>query len=59
MWSISQLSDRRPRELDLSDKLREETLALNYLYLRDEYGAGGLSDLSDRVRAPKHRFSEC
>jgi hypothetical protein len=50
LWSMSQLSDCIPlRELDLSDKLNNEMLALNYLYLRDEYGAGELSDLSETV----------
>jgi hypothetical protein len=44
LWSMSQLSDRIPRrELDVSDKLNNEMLALNYLLLRDEYGAGALS----------------
>jgi len=44
LWSMSQLSDRIPlRELDVSDKLSNEVLALNYLLLRDEYGAGALS----------------
>lgn len=43
LWSLAQLSDRIPlRELDVSDKLSNEMLALNYLYLRDEYGAGKL-----------------
>lgn len=42
-WSMSQLSDRIPlRELDVSDKLSNEMLALNYLLLREEYGAGAL-----------------
>ena len=45
-WSLSQLGDKLPaRELDLSDSLPDEALALSYLYLRDEYGAGEL--LSD------------
>ena len=44
LWSMSQLGDRIPlRELDVSDKLSNETLALNYLYLRDEYGMGEFS----------------
>jgi hypothetical protein len=48
-WSLSQLSDLIPlRELDVSDTLSNETLALHYLYLRDEYGAGQLSDLPSR-----------
>jgi hypothetical protein len=42
-WSLSQLGDKLPaRELDLSDTLPDEALALSYLYLRDEYGAGEL-----------------
>jgi hypothetical protein len=46
-WSLSQLGNKLPaRELDLSDRLSDEALALSYLYLRDEYGAGEL--LSDR-----------
>ena len=47
LWSLDRLGDRLPaRELDLSDTLPDEALALSYLYLRDEYGAGEL--LSDR-----------
>ena len=45
-WSLSHLSDLIPlRELDVSDNLSNETLALHYLYLREEYGVGQLSDL--------------
>lgn len=45
-WSMSQLGDRIPlRELDVSDQLSNEMLALNYLLLRDEYGIGSLSGL--------------
>lgn len=44
IWSMSQLSDRIPlRELVVSDRLSNEMLALNYLLLREEYGAGTLS----------------
>ena len=43
LWSLNKLGDKLPaRELDLSDRLPDEALALNYLYLRDEYGAGEL-----------------
>ncbi|MEP6947334.1 MAG: hypothetical protein ABJA02_15555 [Acidobacteriota bacterium] len=43
LWSLSRLGDRvHPREMDVSDSLEDETLALGYLYLRDEYGAGKL-----------------
>ncbi len=49
--SLEQLRDRIPlRELDVSDRLGEEMLALSYLYLRDEFGAGELSDVPGRQR---------
>lgn len=38
------------RELDVSERLDDETLALGYLYLCDEYGAGELSGLPRRSR---------
>ena len=42
-WSLGRLRDSvHPRELDLSDTLEDEALALNYLCLCDEYGAGEL-----------------
>ena len=42
-WSLERLGNRLPpRDLDLSDLLGDDELALNYLYLRDEYGAGKL-----------------
>lgn len=53
LWSMAQLRDRIPlRELDVSDKLSNETLALNYLYLREEYGVGEFSEVcrQDAVR---------
>jgi hypothetical protein len=47
--SLEQLSDRIPlREIDVSDRLDEEMLALSYLYLRDEFGAGELQDVPGR-----------
>ena len=49
--TLEQLGDRIPlRELDVSDRLDDETLALSYLYLRDEFGAGELSDVPGRRR---------
>ena len=49
--SLEQLRDRIPlRELDVSDRLGDEMLALSYLYLRDEFGAGELSDVPGRQR---------
>lgn len=49
--SLEQLRDRIPlRELDVSDRLDEEMLALSYLYLRDEFGAGELSGVPGRQR---------
>lgn len=41
----AELGDRVPaRELDVSDRLDDETLALSYLCLCDEYGVGELPD---------------
>lgn len=49
--SLEQLGDRIPlRDLDVSDRLDEETAALSYLYLRDEFGAGELRDVPGRQR---------
>jgi hypothetical protein len=40
-WSINQLSGSVPaRDLDLSHRLEDESLALAYLLLLDEYGVG-------------------
>lgn len=42
-WSLEKLSKQiPPREMHLSERLEDEELALNYLCLRDEYGAGRL-----------------
>ena len=42
-WSLSRLAEKiPPREMDVSDRMADEELALNYLCLRDEYGAGRL-----------------
>jgi hypothetical protein len=44
LWSLERLCNRLPpRDLDLSDRLEDDALALSYLYLRDEYGAGKLT----------------
>ena len=49
--SLGQFRDRIPlRELDVSDRLDDEMLALSYLYLRDEFGAGELTDVPHRQR---------
>ena len=43
LWSLERLGNRLPpRDLDLSSRLEDDALALSYLYLRDEYGAGKL-----------------
>jgi hypothetical protein len=43
MWSLNQLNDSvPPRDIDLSDRLDDETLALGHLLLLDEYGIGEL-----------------
>lgn len=49
--SLGQFRDRIPlRELDVSDRLDDEMLALSYLYLRDEFGVGELKDVPNRQR---------
>jgi hypothetical protein len=43
LWSLTQLEDQVPfRELDLSELVDEETLALSYLCLLDRFGLGEL-----------------
>jgi len=40
-WSLNRLSGSvAPRDIDLSDRLEDETLALAYLLLLEEYGVG-------------------
>lgn len=42
-WSLQELSKQiTPRDMHLSKRMKVEDLALNYLCLRDEYGAGHL-----------------
>jgi hypothetical protein len=43
-WSLRDLSKQiPPRDMHLSKRMKVEELALGYLCLRDEYGAGQLS----------------
>jgi hypothetical protein len=43
LWSLNQVSDYIPmRELGVSQQTDEETLALSFLCLLDEYGLGKL-----------------
>jgi hypothetical protein len=50
-WSLQSLSKQiPPRDMHVSKRMKVEELALNYLCLRDEYGAGQLLiDGDDRV----------
>ncbi len=49
-WAHAQLRDRVPaRDLDVSDRLCDETLALGYLCLCDEYGVAELSGVPQGV----------
>ena len=42
-WSLQDLSKQvPPRDMHLSKRMKTEELALSYLYLREEYGAGQL-----------------
>lgn len=44
-WSLARLGDRIPlRELDLNSQLSEDTLALSFLCLLEEYRLGDLAD---------------
>jgi hypothetical protein len=53
-WSLAQLGDRIPlRELDLNAELSEETLALSYLCLLDQYSLGELANA-----APGNSFQQ-
>jgi hypothetical protein len=48
-WSLNQLSGTvGPRDIHLSDRLEDETLALGYLLLLDEYGVGEVVGPIDR-----------
>ena len=45
IWSLRQMADRIPlRELDVSPKLSDETIAFNYLCLLDNFEVGTLYD---------------
>ena len=47
--SLAELRHRIPlRRIDAGDTLDDEMFALCYLYLRDEYGLGELSDVAYR-----------
>jgi hypothetical protein len=47
-WSLNRLEDSvPPRDLDLSDRLEDESLALDYLLLLDEYGIGKMIGTTD------------
>ena len=50
-WSLNHLSGTvEPRDMDLSDRLEDETLALGYLLLLDEYGVGEVVGPIDRPK---------
>lgn len=50
-WSLEDLSQKiPPRDMHLSKRMKVEELALNYLCLRDEYGAGRLRIDGDSKR---------
>lgn len=51
VWSLNQLgSTVPPRDLAVSDRLEDETLALGYLLMLDEYGVGEmLSESSTKL----------
>ena len=54
-WSLNQLSGTvGPRDIDLSDRLKDETLAVGYLLLLDEYGVGEVVGPIDRPEGVIH-----
>jgi hypothetical protein len=60
LWSLNRpgLRSIPPRETDLSDRIEDEALALSYLYLCDEYGAGKILDGDERENAGAQFISE-
>ena len=51
IWSLNRLnSSVPPRDLDLSDRLEDEPLALGYLLLLDEYGVGKIVEPTNRSK---------
>jgi hypothetical protein len=54
-WSLNHLrATVGPRDMDLSDRLEDETLALGYLLLLDEYGVGEIVGPIDRLEGVIH-----
>ena len=54
-WSLNHLSGTvGPRDIDLSERLEDETLALGYLLLLDEYGVGEIVGPIDRLEGVIH-----
>jgi hypothetical protein len=48
IWSLNRLGGSVPaRDLDPSDRLEEEALALDYLLLLEEYGVGKMIGTTD------------
>ncbi len=53
-WSLNQLGGNVPaRDLDVSDRLEDEALALAYLVLLDEYGMGELIGPTETERVTR------
>jgi hypothetical protein len=51
IWSLNRLNGTvPPRDLDLSDRLEDEPLALGYLLLLDEYGVGKIVEPTNRSK---------
>jgi hypothetical protein len=51
-WSLARLDDMLPlSELAISERVDEETVALSYLCLLDQYGLGELHCLPDSGKA--------
>lgn len=54
IWSLNRLNGSvPPRDLDLSDRLGDEPLALGYLLLLDEFGVGEILE-PNQIISPFH-----
>ncbi|HET9788679.1 MAG TPA: hypothetical protein VFP47_16185 [Pyrinomonadaceae bacterium] len=50
VWSLNRLNGSVPsRDLDLSNRLEDEPLALGYLLLLDEYGVGKIVEPNEQI----------
>lgn len=50
-WALNRLNGSvPPRDVDLSDRLEDEPLAMGYLLLLDEYGVGKIVETTNKLK---------